>query len=157
MVTAASQSFGQFAGSVQATQEATTFLDLLETAPDSAYDRTTADYKKATSREQFTKLLKDNPVLTAENYHTQGSLPTPTGAAPNRKVTATYTVIAGVDPNPPGTTTTVGTSKATGTATKPTTPPTTPATTSKPKSVTVTLTLVEQAGGDWKVDGFTVQ
>lgn len=154
-VQALKQGVEQFAGSVQATQEANTFLDLLKTAPDSAYTRTTDGYQKKVSKEQFTKLLKDHPVLTVENYHTQGTLPTPTGTAPNRTVSATYTVIAGTNPNPDD----EGGSMTTGkkpTAPKPA-PPTTTSTAPKPKDVTVVVTLVEQAGGSWKVDGFEVK
>jgi hypothetical protein len=156
-IAAASQFVDQVGGTMQASMEANSFLSKLDTAPESAYESTTADYKKTTSKEQFLKLLKDHPVLTEQHYSKGGSVPTPAGTSPNRKLTVTYTVIAGVDPNPdttPTGTTSTGTGKTAATGTRPTVPP---STAPKTKSVTVTLNMVEQPDKTWKVDGFTVQ
>lgn len=159
-VAAATQVLDQVGGTVQASMEANSFLSKLEYAPESAYESTTADYKKTTSKEQFLKLVKDHPVLSEQHYSKSGSVPTPAGTAPNRKLTLSYTVIAGVDPNPDGVTTTgtgktltTGSGKVSPTGTKPTAPPTE----TKAKSVTVTLNMAEQPDKTWKVDGFTVQ
>lgn len=155
VVSSVKQGIEQVAGTAQAELAATHFLGLIKTDPNLAYDSGTANFRSTMTREQFAKLVKDNPVLTAPNTPRTSGFPTPTGTAPNRTISLTYTITAGetLDPPTPGTGKTPG-SGPLPTAPKP--PPTTPSTAPLPKGTTCTIRLVEQADNTWKVDGFTV-
>jgi cellulase/cellobiase CelA1 len=114
-----------------------------------AYDaHTTAAFRAGTSREAFTKLVRANPVLTASNWPTSSTVtPKPTGSAPNRTLTLTYTVAPdeeddGMDDFDPDT------------PRRPNPPPRPNA--ARPKSVTCTVVVAEQPNGSWKVDKFTI-
>ena len=88
------QGVEQAFGTVQSHAAAETFLDVLERNDVSgAYTNyTTTGFRSGTSKEQFEKLVKANPVLLASNTHTQNGFPSPTGTAPNRKLVLIYTV-----------------------------------------------------------------
>lgn len=141
-----------FGGTLQADIAAEGFLNTLELGDiDGAYNSTAASFKATTSKDQFEKLMKANPVLTSSHYATQKGFPTPTGTPPNRKATFTFTVspssFGDPDMTPP-----TGVGKPPVTSPKPPTPSTAPS----PKTVTCTINVAEQSDGTWKVDGFTV-
>lgn len=132
---------------------ATSFLDRLANGDTAgAYALTSADFKAAQTLDQFERLVKEHPTLTASNHHSQPGMPNPIGEPPNRTVTLTFVVSPGAaspdddfDPDDPDA---VPKPKA-----KPKTPPTAAA---KGKAVTCTIRVAEQPDGQWKVDGFTI-
>lgn len=159
VVSQVQKGFNEVAGSLESRAAAITFLDALErddvTAAYTAH--TTTDFRNGVTQAQFEALVKANPVLTRTNNHnTANVFPTPVGTAPNRKVTFTFTISAfgGADPepfDPPGTA--PGTMKRPPATKKDPFPaPGGPA----PKPVTCTITVAEQPGNTWKVDGFTI-
>lgn len=150
-------------GTFQADIAAIAFLNTLKNGDlDGAYMSTSANFKTTTSKEQFEKLVKANPVLTTSHKHTQNGFPSPTGTAPNRRVTLTFTVsydASGIALGEQLDDLSRMNAEARNTGAKPVPPPTipkTPSTAPTPKGTTCTITLAEQPDGTWKVDGFTV-
>jgi len=140
-VSSAKKSVSNTVSLFEATAEGDSFLFKLSSDPQTAYDSTSAGFKTSMSRDSFQQLLNRNPVLTKSNTHRMLTTNTPTGTAPNRKVTISYEVTKfGED-------------------FEPWTPPNQPKPTKAapgPRTVNVTLTLAEQSAGFWKVDGITV-
>ena len=129
----ANKKMTQYQATFQSEMAAELFLSDLEFGNVSgAYYSTTPNFQAKTTLDQFDQLVKANPALTSTHYASTVSTPTPTGTTPNRTVSLVYTVSPDTyaAPQPPGT----------------------PA----PKSTTCTITLIEQAGGTWKVDGFSI-
>ena len=128
---------------------AQSFLNTLEGGNVSnAYDMTSANFKATKTKAEFEALVKANPVLTSAHVTTQTGFPSPTGTAPNRKMVLTFSIVPGHDFDA-------------GDEDDPDMKPKVP----KPKGAkenpnakpaVCTVTVTEQADGQWKVDGFTI-
>ena len=113
---------------------------------DAAYASTSVSYKSTTNRKQFEDFLAKNPLLTTHAYHTQRNANLPMGNANRTNASISYvlyesgTADDNNDPDDPNM--------------KPAAPkkPTDPAV---PKTLVVTLTLIEE-NGQWVVDKITV-
>jgi hypothetical protein len=149
---AAKKGFDQVMVMAGGEMAAQSFLNALEgNNIQSAYDMTSADYKTKKTKADLEQLVKANPVLTSANYHTNTGLPTPTGTSPNRKMVMTYSINPGNDPDgfdpdegedDPEFKPKVAKPKAKANP--------------NAKGITCTITLAEQADGQWKVDNFTI-
>ena len=127
---------------IDSTAEAEEFLlKLSGDRVQAAYDSTSPTFKTSMTFDQFQKLIAKNPLLTAHTDARPLTSKEPTGKTPNRRQSIGYELTEVDDeddefePAPKR--------KKKGAATG-------------PKSLTVTVTLAEQAGGFWKVDGLTV-
>ena len=93
------------------------------------------------TRDSFQQLINRNPILTKGNTRRALSTNAPTGTSPTRKMVIVYEVSKfGEDFEPfppPG---------------QPNPPKPFPG----PRTITVTLTVAEQAGGFWKVESLSV-
>jgi hypothetical protein len=114
-----------------------------------AYDLTSANFKATKTKADFEALVKANPVLTSAHIANQSGFPSPTGTAPNRKMVLTFSLVPGHDfdamdededdPIKPKV------AKPKGAKENP-----------NAKPLVCTITVAEQADGQWKVDGFTI-
>lgn len=121
-------------------EEAENFLGKLSSEQtQAAYDSTTPAFKTSMSKDQFAQLLKKHPLLTKHDDATPLATSSPTGVAPNRKKVTNYELTEWDDDGDPEF----------------------PRPKSKkgggPKSLTVTITVAEQADGIWKVDSLVVK
>ena len=131
----------EISGQEDSSEEAENFLGKLSSEQtQAAYDSATPAFQQSMTREQFQQLLQKHPLLTGHTYARPLTFDKPTGIAPNRRCTTTFELTESDDDNDPG---------APRSKLKPR-----PA---GPKSLTVTITVAEQPGGYWKVDGMTVK
>ncbi len=141
MVSTTTKAFQEIAAQEDSGMEAEHFLDkLLSAQTQAAYDSATPAFQKSMTREQFQQLIQKHSLLTRHTDVRPLTFDNPTGTAPNRRRVTTFELTESDDtadfddPRPkrkPG---------AAG-----------------PKSLTVTITVAEQPGGFWKVDGITVK
>ena len=121
-------------------EEAENFLGKLSSEQtQAAYDSTTPAFKTSMGKEQFAQLLKKHPLLTKHDDATPLTASSPTGMAPSRKKVTSYELTEwddDIDPEFP----------------RPK-----PKRGAGPKSLTVTITVAEQADGIWKVDSLVVK
>ena len=126
----------------EATAEADSFLfKMAAEQVQPAYDSTSPNFKATMSRDQFQQLINRNPLLAKNTTRRAVSFNAPTGSPPTRKSVNTYEISKMFDDPEPWTP--AG-------QPKPIKPP------PGPKTITVTVTVAEQANGMWKVDGLTV-
>ncbi|MEO2092190.1 MAG: hypothetical protein ABGY75_22265 [Gemmataceae bacterium] len=128
---------------------AQSFLNTLEGGNvQGAYDLTSANFKSTRTKADFEALVKANPVLTSAHITNQSGIPNPTGTAPNRKMVLTFTVNPGANG---------GMDEDDDPDMKPKVPkPKGAKENPNAKSIVCTITVTEQADGQWKVDGFTI-
>ncbi len=133
------------AGQFGSTAEAEEFLSKLSgDRVQAAYDSTAPAFKTSMTFEQFQKLIAKNPLLTGHTESRPLTSKEPTGKPPNRRQTISYELTEfdeGADDEFDA---------------KPKPKPKPKKGAAGPKSLTVTLTLAEQPGGFWKVEGLTV-
>ncbi len=140
-------------GRIQGEMAATSFLNQISAKNNTgAYSQTTDGFKAKMTQAQFDKLVADNLVLTTPNTKSQSGIPAPTGKAPSRTMVISFNITPGVTGDDEFD---FGATKGTGPkATKP--PKPTQPGDPNAKSISVTITVVEQADSTWKVDGFTI-
>ena len=129
--------------SFRGTIESDSFLTSLSSnQTQTAYDSTAPNFKATMSRDGFEQLLKRYPLLTKNSTHRKLSSNAPTGTSPNRKLTNTYEYTKLFDDPEPFV--------PAGQPRPPKVPP-------GPRTITVAITVAEQAGGFWKVENISVQ
>ena len=122
-------------------EEAENFLGKLSSEQtQAAYDSTTPAFKTSIGKDQFALLLKKHPLLTKHDDATPLTYNQPTGIAPNRKKVTSYELTEWDDDGDPNFDR----------------PRPKKGASTGPKSLTVTITVAEQAGGIWKVDNLVI-
>ena len=140
VVSSTKKAINEIAGQVDSSEEAENFLDKLSTEQtQAAYDSTTPAFKTSMTKEQFAQLVKKHPLLTIHDDARPLTFNQPTGAAPNRRKVTSYELTEWDDGDPDFER-----------------PRPKKGATGGPKSLTVTITVAEQAGGFWKVDSLVV-
>ncbi len=142
-VSSAKKAANNLVSQFETTAEADSFLSKLSTdQTQAAYDATAPGFKSSMSRDQLEQLIKRNPLLAKHSSRRALTFNAPTGSSPNRKQTISYELSKLFDDpepwTPPG-------------QAKPT-----KLVNTGPRTVTVTVTVAEQAGGFWKVENITV-
>ena len=141
MVSTTTKAFQEIAAQGDSSEEAENFLSKLSSEQtQAAYDSATPAFQKSMTREQFQQLMQKHSLLTRHTDARPLTFDNPTGTAPNRRRVTTFELTESDDtddfdePRP---------KRKPGVA--------------GPKSLTVTITVAEQPGGFWKVDGLTVK
>ncbi len=147
-ISSAKKVVDNMAGQFGSTAEAEEFLSKISSGQtQAAYDSTAPAFKSSMTRERFQQLLASQPLLTKHTDTRPLTSQEPTGKAPNRKHAISYELTEldeDFDPDdddPP-----LPVKKPKGKKGAP----------AGPKSLTVTITVAEQPGGLWKVEGLTV-
>lgn len=140
-VSSTNKAITEIAGQIEASDEADNFLGKLSSEQSqAAYDSTTPAFKTAMTKDQFAALVKKHPLLSTHEDIRPLTTNAPTGKTPNRKKVTTYELTEGDDSDPDFEQ-----------------PQPKKGAKGGPKSLRVTITVAEQAGGFWKVDSLAVE
>ncbi len=142
VVSSTKKAINEISGQIEASDEADNFLGKLSSEQtQAAYDSTTPAFKTSMTKEQFAALVKKHPLLSTHDDARPLSTNQPTGTTPNRKKITTYELTEWDDDSDPDFERPKPKKGAKG----------------GPKSLRVTITVAEQAGGFWMVDSLVVE
>ena len=143
-VTSVKNAANNITGQMGASAEADSFLFKLSTdQTQAAYESTSPAFKSSISRDRLQQMINQNPLLAKHTGPRALTFNSPTGAAPNRTQTISYELNKLFDDPDPWT--------------PPGQPKPTKTVVTGPRTITVTITVAEQADGIWKVDSLVVK